>query len=252
MFAKERINEIIEFLKLNQSVTVSKLAEKFNVSEVTIRKDLTILENDDLIERSYGGAIWKNHSISTEINNKVKMVTQLDEKIKVTKNAISEIDDGDVIYLDAGTTNNVLCDYLNRFASLTILTNDLQIAIKVSELNAFRIIFIGGEVSNISQASVDYMAAKNLAEYNIDLAIIGCDSFSIRDGACTTSVDKATIKQTAMKIASRNILVTTSDKFYRRGLVKFSMLSSFDKIFTDKIENEELINDEDIEIKFCD
>lgn len=252
MFAKKRLEQIAEYLQNNQSATVTELAKKFSVSQVTIRKDLSVLESDNLIERSFGGAIWNNQSISSEISNEIKMVSQREEKTRIAKRIISTINENDTIFLDAGTTNNILAGFFNQFSSLTILTNDLLIALKLSEFKKFRIIFIGGEISNISKASVDYMTTKNLSMFNVDLSIIGCDSFAI-DGVCTTSVDKASLKTMAISIASKSILSATAEKFSRRGLVKFAELNEFDKIYTDdSMSNKQLLKElEDVVVEFC-
>lgn len=253
MFAQNRINQIAEYLKKNQSATVSELSKKFSVSEVTVRKDLSVLEADNLIERSFGGAIWIGHSISNEISNEVKMVSRKEDKARIAKKIISEINEGDTIFLDAGSTNNILVGFLNEFSNLTILTNDLLIALKLSGFSKFRIIFIGGEVSNISKATVDYMATQNLSMFNVDISILGCDSFSINNGACTTSVDKSALKSMALSISSKSMLSTTSDKYSRKGLVTFAELSDFDKIYTDKsISNMQDFKElEDVAIEFC-
>lgn len=242
MFAKERINKITDFLKRKHSATVTELAEKFEVSEVTIRKDLSNLEKDNLVERSFGGAIWVGHSISSEISNEVKMESKNKEKKDIALKAAEYISEGDSIFLDAGSTSFTLIQALTRFSNLTILTNDIYIAHKLSGFQNYRVIFAGGEISNISKASTDSIATKVLSNFNVDISFLGCDSFSINLGVCTTSPDKAHLKQTAMKIANKNILLTTSDKYYRRGLVKFSDVDKFDVIVTDSEYNHEDIH----------
>lgn len=252
MFAKKRINQIAEYLKVHQSATVVELSKKFDVSGVTIRNDLSILESDHLIERSFGGAIWIGQSISNEISNEVKMVSRKEEKARIARRIILDISEEDTVFLDAGSTNNILTDFLKSFSNLTILTNDLLIALKLSELSKFRIIFIGGEVSNISKATIDYMATQTLSNFNIDLAILGCDSFSEK-GACTTSVDKAALKSMAISISNKSILSATGDKYSKRGLVRFSSLSDFDVIYTDNsISGVQIFKElEDVKIEFC-
>jgi len=253
MFAKKRINEIAEYLKVQHSATVAELSEKFGVSEVTIRKDLLVLENDNLIEKSFGGAIWIEQSISNEIDNEVKMITRREEKIKISKKVILEINNGDTVFLDAGSTNNILVDHLRSFSELTVITNDLLIAVKLTSIPGFKIIFAGGEISNVSKASVDYMTTKTLLNFNLDISILGCDSFSIKDGTSTTSIDKAILKSTAISIATKSILLTTSDKYYRRGLVRFAKLNEFDKIYTDDSFNniQQFRELENVAFEFC-
>lgn len=252
MLAKKRIDQITEYLKEHQSATVTELSEKFDVTEVTIRKDLAILESNQLIERVFGGALWVEQSISNEISYDIKKISRVAEKTKIAKAIIKEIQDGDSIFLDAGSTNNILAGYLNEFSNLTILTNDLLIALKLSNLAKFRIIFIGGEVSNLSKATADYHTVQNLSTFNVDLSILGCDSFSI-DGACTTSVNKAAVKLEAITIADKCLLSTNGDKYSRKGLVRFAELQEFDKIYTDdSIQDiDELRNLEDVKIEFC-
>lgn len=252
MLAKKRIDQITNYLKEYKSATVTELSEKFNVTEVTIRKDLSVLESNQLIERVFGGALWIEQSISNEISYDIKKISRVAEKTKIAKEIIKEISDNDSIFLDAGSTNNILAGYLDQFTNLTILTNDLLIALKLSELAKFRIIFIGGEVSNLSKATADYNAVQNLSTFNVDLSILGCDSFSI-NGACTTSVNKAGLKLAAISNSNKRILSTTGDKYSKNGLVRFAELQDFDKIYTDKsIQDVSELNElENVIIEFC-
>lgn len=252
MLAKKRIDQITNYLKEHQSATVTELAEAFNVTEVTIRKDLAVLESNQLIERVFGGALWIEQSISNEISYDIKKVSRVAEKTRIAKEIIKEINNGDSIFLDSGSTNNILAGYLKEFSNLTILTNDLLIALKLSDLAKFRIIFIGGEVSNLSKATADNSTVQNLSMFNVDLSILGCDSFST-DGACTTSVNKAAVKSKAISISNKCILSTNGDKYSRKGLVRFAELQEFDKVYTDNSIQDvvELNEMEDVTIKFC-
>lgn len=253
MFAQKRINQIIDYLKINKSETVSELANIFKVSEVTIRKDLSILEKDHLVEKSFGGAIWIGNAISGEISSEIKMNSHKEEKEKIAKKVVTEIKEGDTLYIDAGSTNNTLSDHLLSFSSLTVLTNDLLIAIKLTNNPDFRVILLGGEISNISKSIADHLASKILQNFNVDLSVIGCDSISLSGGAYTSSMNRASLKNTAMSIASKKILLATSDKINRKGLVKFTDLNEFDKIYTDDLIDEiNQLNDlEDINIEVC-
>lgn len=252
MFAKKRIDQIAKYLKEHKSATVTDLSEIFGVTEVTIRKDLSMLESNQLIERVFGGALWIEQSISDEISYEIKKISHVAEKNRIAKKIIEEISNGDSIFLDAGSTNNILAGFLDHFLDLTILTNDLLIALKLSEVDQFKIIFIGGEVSNISKATADFTTIQSLSDFNVDLAILGCDSFS-SNGACTTSVNKAALKSTAISISSKCILSATGEKYSRKGLVKFAELSEFDKIYTDSSVKSinELNKIEDVVIHFC-
>lgn len=231
MFTKKRENMVADYLRRNKSATVSELAKQFDVSEVTIRKDLNQLESDNLIERSFGGAIWIGHSLNEEVRSEIKLTTQIDEKIRISEKAKDSVNDGETLFLDAGSTISIFVDSLNIFNHLTILTPDMMIALKLLNETNFKVILIGGEMSKISKSAKDYTAVEMLKKYSVDKAFIGCDSFSVKSGTYTTSTEKAVIKSTAMSIANQVILLSTSDKFYKRSLVKFANLEDFDQLY---------------------
>lgn len=252
MFTKKRINMVMNYLRERKAATVSELAKEFDVSEVTIRKDLNILEEDKMIERSFGGAIWIGHSLNDEISTDIKLTTLIDEKIRIGEKAKIEVNDGETLFLDAGSTNNIFVDHLVSFRQLTIITSDLMIALKLLKETDFKVILIGGEVSKISKSVKDYSAVEMLERYNVDTAFIGCDSFSEIRGACTTSSEKAKIKSTAMSIANKVILLSTSDKYYKSSLMKFAKLDEFHKLYlSNPFKNVDKLKDLNLEIILC-
>ncbi len=252
MFSKKRRVEIANYLREKKSATVSELAVKFDVSEVTIRKDLNILEEEHLIDRPFGGAIWIGNSINAEINSDIKLTTHIDQKNKIGKQVVAEVNNGNTLFLDAGSTTNILVEYLTDFKELTIVTTDLMIALKLLQQTDFKVIMNGGEISRTTKSVKDYTAVKMLERYNVDIAFIGCDSFSENDGVCTTSSEKAAIKSTAMSIANQSLLLSTSDKFYKRGFFKFAELEDFDKLYVSKPFNDRAeFNGLELEVVEC-
>lgn len=252
MFTKKREHLVADYLRRKKSATVSELAKQFDVSEVTIRKDLNQLEKENLIERSFGGAIWIGHSLNEEVSSEIKLTTQIEEKIRISEKAKEIINDGETLFLDAGSTNNILVDSLSIFNNLTILTTDMMIALKLLNETNFKVILIGGEMSKISKSAKDYTAVEMLKRYNVDKAFIGCDSFSEKSGAFTTSTEKAIIKATAMSVANQVILLSTSDKFYKRSLVRFAQLEDFDQLYlSEPFKDVHKLSELNVEITVC-
>jgi DeoR family glycerol-3-phosphate regulon repressor len=165
---------------------------------------------------------------------------------------VEEVKSGETLFLDAGSTNNIFIDYLMDFNELTILTPDLMSALKLLQQTSFKVIVVGGEVSRATKSVKDYTAVEMLKRYNVDSAFIGCDSFSPETGACTTSSEKAVIKRAAMSIANKVVLLSASDKFYKRSLLQFADLEDFHKLYlSEPFEDVDRLEELNIDIILC-
>lgn len=244
MLTQERRDIIANYLKDKQSATVIELAKLVNTSQVTIRKDLTNLEEQNLVQKVYGGAIWlgKDHLIAEEIKSDIKLVSQKQEKERIARQVVKRLHSGMTLFLDAGTTNQILAQQLLSFEHLTIITWDLEIALTLVNNLSFKVILLAGELSNITKTSRDYASVERLKQFRADIAVMSCDAFS-RQGVFTTSNEKGAMKEAGMKIAERRFLVADGAKSLRRSLMAYDKIQAFDCFFTTEETDLEALRD---------
>jgi DeoR family fructose operon transcriptional repressor len=230
MIANSRQLEIIELLSLKGAVTVEELSLKFNVSKMTIRRDLERLEESKLLQRTHGGA-FINRTLLRELTYHEKTLENSDIKRCIATEVIKHVEPNSTIFLDAGTTTYEIASMLPS-ENLTVITNDIRIASQVM-LSENKVIFLGGLIQKETGSTTDYSAMKALENYNIDLSIIATSSIDSEFYLCTPEPDRQMFKKSAITSATKRILVVDSSKFYSKSLYRISNMREFDLIITD-------------------
>lgn len=232
----ERRADIIQILAQKDRITVSELSQRYGLSEVTIRKDLEILKNRNLLLRIRGGAI-RIPSITFDINDahiESKKLFYYKQKKAIGKLAATLINENETIIIDSGTTTMEIAKNLNKFDNLTIVTNALDIALEVSKYNRFSVILLGGHLRESSLSTVGPLAESVLKVCYCDKLFLGVDSISIEKGISTPNIEEANLNQTMMTMAKETIAVFDSSKFDKRSFAFISHLKDIDAIVSDK------------------
>jgi len=227
---RERRAQILQELAGSPKVSVSKLSNKFGVSEVTIRKDLNELKKRNLLTRTRGGAIRlpeTNRGNDTTIRD--KQLYNYKEKRAIGKLAASLINENETILLDSGTTTLEVARNLQHFQNLTIITNAINIAIELLKYKRFSVILLGGHLRETSHSTVGPVAESSLKIFYCDKLFLGVDSFNLEKGVSTPNIEEANINQTMMSMAKETIAVFDSSKFNKRS---FAFIASVNKINT--------------------
>nr|WP_321408932.1 transcriptional repressor AgaR [uncultured Carboxylicivirga sp.] len=224
---------ILKILDDRGQVNVHELSEQFNVSEVTIRNDLTQLEHKNLLIRARGGAI-KTDKVNLEIKLSDKKIQHSKEKEAIGKRAARLIEDGDTIVLDSGTTTKEVANHLHRFKNLTVITNALNIAAPLAEMEHINIIMPGGVMRKKSLSLVGSIGQNNLKNFFSDKLFIGADGIDAQLGISTPHIEEAALNRTMLKMAKKVILVADSSKFKKRSLAIIGQLTDIDVIVTDR------------------
>lgn len=174
MYQKERLESIIDILKVNGYVTVKYLTEKLHYSTATVNRDLNVLEKQKLVNRSYGGVeLVKRQSIPLPFRY---------HKMKVAKNRIGElaanlVNDGDVIFIDGSTTSEYMARHLTEKQDITVITNNIAIVGFLSEFN-IKIICTGGRVTEAPSMLDGDDAVETAKKYNADKMFFASGSIS--------------------------------------------------------------------------
>ena len=233
--SKGRRSSILQILRENSNVSVTELSKRFGVSEVTIRKDLNLLKERNLLVRTRGGAITSDSgAVENEMSIRFKKLAHYREKRAIGRAAAALIEDGDTIIIDSGTTALQVACNLHKFKNLTVLTNALNVAQEVLSYKRFNVILLGGSIRNSSESVVGALAELNLKMFNCDKVFMGVDSFNLENGISTPSIEEANINQIMIQRSRKVIAVFDSSKVNKRALAFIAGLDQIDTIVTDE------------------
>ena len=233
--AKERRALILQLLEQKEEVLVTDLSRDTGISEVTIRKDLTILQNRHLLLRTRGGAMRKPvENTSEDIAITRKRMFNFKEKERIGEEAARLINDGDFIMLDSGTTTLEVARNLDRFTHLRILTNAMNIATELVAYKRFDVVLLGGNVRVNSHSMVGPLALSVLRNFSGYKLFLGVDSFSIENGISTPDLEEALLNQVMIQQAGKVYAVFDSSKFNKRSFVHIANANQLDCIITDR------------------
>ena len=233
--SKGRRSSILQILRENSNVSVAELSKRFGVSEVTIRKDLNLLKERNLLVRTRGGAITSDSgAVENEMSIRFKKLAHYREKRAIGRAAAALIEDGDTIIIDSGTTALQVACNLHKFKNLTVLTNALNVAQEVLSYKRFNVILLGGSIRNSSESVVGALAELNLKMFNCDKVFMGVDSFNLENGISTPSIEEANINQIMIQRSRKVIAVFDSSKVNKRALAFIAGLDQIDTIVTDE------------------
>jgi len=229
---EERRGRILALLERQGSVRVETLAKAFGVSEVTIRKDLTALEAQGLLQRVYGGAVYLPRSLFNP-SFEEKRHQNVEAKEAIALAALAQIVENDAIILDAGTTTLALAKALKgRFRRLFVITNSIPIALELSG-EPFEILLTGGTVRHHSGALIGPTAVAALEAFQADKAFLGATGVSLEKGYTTPNPTEAQTKQAMLRSAKSRFVLADGSKLDRATLARFAKLNEVDLLITD-------------------
>lgn len=212
---KKRFNQILELLTKSGRLEVSVLAERLNVSAVTIRKDLAALEKQGIITREHGYALLKSPD-----NLDGRIAYHYDNKKKIAARAAQYVRDGDTIMIESGSCCALLADELaGRCKDLTIITNSIYIARRLRSNASFKIILPGGIYQNEAEVLVGPMVKAGIANLYADRLFIGTDGYSDQTGFTNRDPMRAQAVRDMAGHAEKIIVLTESEKFRHHGTI---------------------------------
>lgn len=229
----ERRTIIIDKLDAAGQLDITTLSKELRVSEVTIRNDLNWLEQKNMLIRARGGAI-KAERVGAEFSLSEKNKLHYQEKLRIGKTAAALIEDGDTIILDSGTTTMEINNNLPNLASLTVITNALNIAYKLVEHEHINVIVPGGFLRKNSLSLVGTTAEDNFKNYFCDKLFLAVDGFNTTFGLSTPNVEEAHLNRVMISVAKQVIVVTDSSKFSKRSFAFIAPITEVDIVITDE------------------
>ncbi len=238
---KQRLNKIINLLSENKEMEVNEIAELIDVSPMTIRRDLTELEQEDVVKRIHGGAILKDQD--NLINNPYIIREQIEknssEKSAIGKISASMIDQDDIIFLDSGSTTPYISKNIDMDMKLSVLCYTLENAFEFYQRKNIRLILAGGYHNRDANAFHSKYSIELIKELRADKVFISTGGIDTKLGLTTYFDFEADIKKAMIKSAKKAILVSDSTKFGKINNTFFADLEQFDTIITDSGINNE-------------
>lgn len=234
MLAEERRQEILRILNIEGSVHVKELSKTLEVTEETIRRDLEVLNNKKLLKRTHGGAIpLKNNEKNLELSFNIRTEKNVEEKQIIATKAVSLINEGETIFLDASSTSLFLARELNKFRNITVLTNSIRIVYELTNNNNITVISTGGILRSNSLSFVGPLANDTIKKYYADKFFASCKGISTEHGATDSNELEIEVKKNMLNQAREIIILADYTKFEEIGLTQFASINQINTIITD-------------------
>lgn len=229
MYAMERYRSIVERVRGKGRASVNDLADHLDVAPETIRRDLSYLEKQGLVQRVHGGAIpvWLEPSVD------LKNSMQQAEKLRIAKAAIEFIPENGTLILDAGTTTAQIIGLIPSKAKLRVITNSPDHAVALMERENIEILLAGGRLRKSTRACVDHWALNTFSGIVADVAMIATNGISFARGLTTPEPAEAAVKAAMLNAAKSKILVADYTKFEQDHFSKFGEIKDLDAVITD-------------------
>ena len=235
MLPEERHNMIVQMVNETGSVNVKELSARFNVTEDSIRKDLTSLQRKGLLRKTYGGAL------KIEDNSQEQYVAQRKgkyvlDKQKIAKKIVRMLKDGDLIFLDISTTNIEVAKLLKTAGkSLTIVTNMIDVMNIMVGDEHNKLIFIGGTFTEGRDGFVGTSANREISRYNFDKSFLGVVGVNAEKNAVSTyTLDDAATKEVIVKCSKQAYMILETRKLSKDGNFIYAAIEDFVGAITEK------------------
>jgi len=233
MYAEERQAAIVDRARTEGRVDVAGLAQQFDVTPETVRRDLTSLVRHCVLRRVHGGAIPVER-LGFEPNLAARDAAMSDEKERIAQAALAELPQEGAILLDAGTTTARLAEILPADLELTVVTNSLPIAMTLASRPNLTVLTVGGRVRGRTAAMVDAWALRVLEDTLVDVAFLGTNGISVERGLTTPDTAEAAVKRAMLRAARHVVVLADHTKSGSDHLARFGDPGDIDVLVTDR------------------
>lgn len=236
MLTEVRQRRVLELVRADGSVAVSKLAASLAVSEATVRRDLDALADLGLVDRIRGGACMPRSVVRPEADaHPFRVVASQShrEKSRIALRAAALVRDGDVVALDIGTTVFAMCEHL-RTRAITVMTASLAVVRALSDAPSIDLVVMGGMLRSNYESMVGVLTESCLRQVRADVAFLGAAGVRPDGTVLDSTPSEVPIKRALLDISSRSWLLADHKKFPGSGFLEIAPLSEFSGLVTDR------------------
>jgi DeoR family transcriptional regulator of aga operon len=233
MFTEERHRLIKDQLLKNRSINIEEIVNQFGVSAVTARKDLKLLESQNLLVRTHGGAILNEESATLDLPLDKKQQINVPEKMAIARKVNEFVQEGDIIILDNGSTSTFIARELKDRTGITIITNAINIAWELAS-SKIDLILIGGNLREGSFSLVGPIAETCLQNLTANKYFMSVDGVDLEFGFTTPNLYETRLAQKMMAVSQSVMVVTDYTKFGKRRMGVIAPVKAVQAIITNK------------------
>ena len=233
-----RLRRMEQYILEKENVSMEELCTEFDMSMNTVRMDVAALVKKGSVKKVYGG-VCSNRQNSLVPFEERKMKNS-ESKKSVCRAATKLVDDGDIIYIDSGTTAMYMTDYLDKHKNVTILTNNLNVIMRAVPYENIQVICLPGILERKTNSFVSAETGKILARYNIKKAFFAATGVTENGDVTNSSSLEYEINREAMQNSEHKYLLMDSSKYGKSALLTYAHISDMEKVITDKYSNPDL------------
>ena len=237
---EDRREEIITLIRDNGKVKVTDLSQRYGISEVSIRKDLEVLEEQGHLSRVHGGAVALNKLyVNMDLNERFK--TNASAKKRLAELAAQFIEDNDTIMMNAGTTLTYVLRAIRNKKNISIVTNSIQNATEAA-LSSFNVILLGGELDSKYQFTYGDDALNQLNNYHATKCILSVDGISSASGLTLYYSNEAALAKKMIECSGKVIVTADASKIGKNVFARITDASKMNVLITTESDNSEELN----------
>jgi len=229
----QRIDTMIAYIKEQKTVTLDQLCKEFDVSKNTIRRDIPEILASGEFKKIYGGITFASQSSLKPFSE--RSIRNQTLKQRIARKAATFVNDGDIIFIDSGSTTFHMIEHLKDKKNITVLTNNLEAIIHAMHYPEINIVSLSGNLNHKTLSFTGPSAAPVLSNYNISKSFMASTGISAESGATNSSPLEHELKHTAVSRSQINYLLVDHTKFNVVSLLTFSNFDSIDAVITDEM-----------------
>ncbi len=233
-----RQSDILNIAKLDGRVTVEDLAERFDVTVQTIRRDLSELADMGKLDRVHGGAVLR--SGVSNIGYEDRRAMNADAKARIAQSCAQDIPDGASVFLNIGTSTEAVARQLLGHRDLMVVTNNMNVANILVDNPNCQIVVAGGVLRRSDGGLVGNLTISTIEQFKFDFAIIGCSAMDAEGDLLDFDFQEVRVSQTIIAQSRQTFLVADQSKFQRTAPARIASLSDVDVFYTDHALPDEL------------
>jgi len=234
MLQAERAEKILQFINEKGFVKTTELIELCKVSKPTIIRDLQVLEKEGAIIRTHGGAKSVKKGTNFEPKQSLKEQIANESKKQIAKVAKQYIFPGETILLDSGTTTLMLANELKDMENITVITNDIKVAMVLAENDGIELVVLGGQKRKGVYSLIGPITEMLTSQFHVDKVFLTADAIHIHKGITNSNIEESSVKKAFIDICKERFLLVDSSKFSSISFFKIADIFEVQTIITDE------------------
>lgn len=227
-----RQTEIVEIARAEGRVVVEDLAQRFDVTHQTIRRDLTELAEAGILDRVHGGAVARTGVVNIGYEQRRRMGE--DAKAAIARACAAEIPDNSSLILNLGTTTEAVARALLHHKNITVVTNNMNVANILLANPGCEIMVAGGALRRSDGGLVGALTTQFFEQFKVDFAVVGTSALDLDGDMLDFDLAEVRVSRAILGRARRSFLVTDQSKLGRSAPARIASLSEIDTVFTDQ------------------